>query len=92
MPCQGDFWKHHAARRTRDTRRGIQGFSFRRGVARGLPSGAFQFWLVLLPTAPSYRVTGRGRPALLGFVSSHLYRVGALTRLFGSRSLSRYGL
>ena len=65
---------------------------FRRGVARGLPSGAFQFWFVFLPAAPSYGVHGARAALPVGFVSSHLYRVKALRRLFGSRSSSRHGL
>jgi len=35
---------------------------------------------------------GRGRPAPVGFVFSHLFRVKALRRWFGSRSSSRHGL
>jgi hypothetical protein len=92
MPCQADFEKHRTACRTRDTPDQLTVFPFRGGVARGLPSGAFQFWFVFSPAAPSYRVH-RARAALpVGFVSSHLYRVKALMRLFGSRSSSRYGL
>jgi len=53
-------------------------FPFRRGVARGLPSGAFQFWFVFMPTAPSYWVHRAGAALPVGFVSSHLYRVNAL--------------
>ena len=92
MPCQADVEKHRAACRTRDTPDQLTVFPFRGGVARGLPSGAFQFWFVFSPAAPSYGVH-RARAALpVGFVSSHLYRVKALMRLFGSRSSSRYGL
>ena len=53
-----------AARRTRDTRLLLLPLDFPSlGGAwlRGLPRGAFQFWLFFLPTAPSYRITGRGR-------------------------------
>jgi hypothetical protein len=59
------------------------------GVARSLLRDALPF--CFSPTAPSYWFTGRGRPFPLAFVPSHLRRVSALKRFFGSWSSSQHG-